>query len=110
MFFIAETYGIECIGWTLSTAQAAYVEREIERRGLRRLVRVEIRNIHDLEGEYDYIVSVGVMEHISDFDHLYARIAVSLKDDGKALIHAMFQHEEHKGSADPFLAQYIFPG
>ena len=110
MFFMAETYGIECTGWTLSTAQAAYVRSEIERRGLQDLVHVEIRNIHEAEGQYDYITSVGVMEHISDFDGLYARVASALKKDGKALIHTMFQRYRHQGSVDAFLAKYIFPG
>ena len=107
---MAETYGIQCKGLTLSVAQAAYVKNQIEKRGLQGLVSVEVKNIHDLEGKYDYIISVGVMEHITDFDRLYKKIAASLSKKGKALIHSMFQTSSTLRAADPFLSKYIFPG
>lgn len=109
MFYMAETYGIQCKWLTLSVAQAAYVNDEIKRRRLEDLVSVEVRNIHDLEGKYDYIVSVGVMEHIADFDDLYKKIAQALNDEGKALIHAMFQTYSRERLTDPFISKYIFP-
>ena len=63
-----------------------------------------------MQGQYDYIVSVGVMEHISDFDSLYRALAASLAPSGRALIHSMFQVDAPRGGTDPFLARYIFPG
>lgn len=109
MFFMAENYGIKCKGLTLSTAQAKYIKEEAKRRNLEDLVDVEMKNVHDMDGQYDYVISVGILEHISDYDDLYAKTAKILKPGSLALFHAIF----HKGmfyKADPFLAKYIFPG
>lgn len=109
MFFMAENYGIRCKGITLSTAQAEYIRDEIKKRKLEDLVSVEIGDIHNVEGRYDFAISIGVLEHISDYDHLYKKIAGVLDKKGSALLHSMF----HMGifyKPDPFLLKYIFPG
>ncbi|MFA6048165.1 MAG: class I SAM-dependent methyltransferase [Parcubacteria group bacterium] len=107
MFYMAEKYGIKCKGLTLSKAQAKYVQAQIEKRNLSELVSVEIKNIHDLEGKYDYIASVGVMEHVDDFDDLYKKISQALNKNGATLIHAMFRRE-YFHRTDAFLLKYIF--
>jgi cyclopropane-fatty-acyl-phospholipid synthase len=109
MFFMAENYGVNCKGVTLSTAQAEYIQEEINRRNLESLVSVEINDIHNITGTYDYVISVGVMEHIREYDHLYKAIAGVLNTNGSALIHSMF-HTEMFYKTDPFLTKYIFPG
>lgn len=109
MFFMAEKYGIKCHGLTLSTAQAEYIKSEIKRRHLEHLVSVEIEDIQNVTGNYDYAISIGVMEHVSDYDHLYRRISEILNENGSALIHSMF-HTERFYKTDPFMSKYIFPG
>jgi cyclopropane-fatty-acyl-phospholipid synthase len=109
MFYIAEHYGLICKGLTLSTAQAAYIAKEAKDRGLENLVSVEIKNVHDMEGSYDFVSSIGLLEHISDYDDLYKKTALALKADGTALFHAIF-HTEMFYKTDPFLLKYIFPG
>lgn len=109
MFYLAEHYGLKCTGITLSTAQARYIDQEIKKRNLEKLVKVKNINVHDMSGTYDYIISVGLLEHISDYDDLYKKAAKHLKPGGKALFHAMF-HEDKKDDPDPFLSKYIFPG
>lgn len=109
MFFMAENYGIKCKGITLSTAQAEYIRDEVKKRNLEDLISVEIDDIHNIKGNFDYIISVGVMEHISDYNHLYWAIKKVLNQDGSALIHSMF-HTEIFYKCDPFLGKYIFPG
>lgn len=109
IFFMAENYGIKCKGLTLSTAQAEYIREEIKKRNLEKLVSVEIDDIYNVKGSYDYVISVGVMEHISDYDHLYKAISDVLNKNGHALIHSMFHTSMFYG-VDPFLGKYIFPG
>lgn len=109
MFYMAEKYGVTCHGLTLSTAQAEYIKKEANRRGLSDKVSVKIDDIHNLSGAYDYIISIGVMEHISDYDDLYKKISLSLNKGGAALIHSIF-HTEPFYKVDPFLSKYIFPG
>lgn len=109
MFFMAENFGIKCKGLTLSTAQAEYIKSETKKRKLGDLVSVEVADAHGLSGKYDYIVSVGLLEHIRDYDDLYKRIASSLNEGGSALVHAIF-HIHRLYKVDPFLSKYIFPG
>ncbi|EKE28937.1 MAG: hypothetical protein ACD_2C00263G0003 [uncultured bacterium (gcode 4)] len=110
MFYMAENYGIKCKWLTLSLAQFEYVTAEIKRRWLQDLVSVEVRNIHNMQWKYDYIVSVWVMEHVKDYNDLYKKISKSLNKDWKTLIHSMFQESNKLTLADPFLLKYIFPG
>jgi len=109
MLFMAENYRVKCKGLTLSTAQAEYIRSETRKRKLEDLVSVEVADAHSLNGKYDYIVSVGLLEHISDYDDLFKRISLSLKEDGAALLHAIF-HIHRLYKVDPFLSKYIFPG
>lgn len=109
IFYLAERYGVVCRGLTLATAQAAYITKEATARGLNNLVKVEIKNVHDMDGNYDYIVSIGMLEHISHYDHLYQKSSSTLNAGGSALFHAIF-HTEMFYKTDPFLLKYIFPG
>ncbi|MDP2669091.1 MAG: class I SAM-dependent methyltransferase [bacterium] len=109
MFFMAENYGVKCKGLTLSTAQAEYILDEVKKRNLEDLVSVEIDDIHNLKGNFDFVISVGVMEHISDYDHLYKAISDVLNKNGSVLIHSIF-HTNMFYKADTFLQKYIFPG
>ncbi len=109
MFYFAEHFGIDCTGITLSTAQSDYIKKEAKKRKLNHLVKVKNINAHDMQGEYDFITSVGLLEHIDDYDDLYKKSSKHLKKGGKALFHAMF-HEDTQDDPDPFLSKYIFPG
>lgn len=109
LFYMAEKFGIRCHGITLSTAQASYIKDEAIKRHLEHLVTVEVGDILLAQGRYDYVISIGVMEHISDYDFMYRRLAQILKPGGRALIHSIF-HSEWFYKVDPFLSKYIFPG
>jgi len=106
---MAEKYNLSCKGLTLSTAQKRYVESEIKRRNLVGQVTVELKNIHDLVGKYDYIISIGVLEHIDDYDDLYKKSSLALKKTGRLLFHSIF-HTNIFYKGDSFLTKYIFPG
>jgi len=109
MFYFAEMFGLKCTGLTLSTAQAEFIKEESKRRNLEHLVDVKLKNAHDMDGQYDYVISIGILEHISHYDDLYAKTSKALKPGGKALFHAIF-HTEPFYKVDPFLSKYIFPG
>ena len=107
IFYMAEKFGINCKGVTLSKAQAKYIQEQIQIRKLSHLVSVEVNDIHNISGEYDYIVSIGVLEHISDYDDLYKKTAQCLDKNGSALFHSMF-HRSWFYRGDPFMLKYIF--
>jgi cyclopropane-fatty-acyl-phospholipid synthase len=108
LFFMAEKFGVRAKGLTLSAAQHSYITKEIRRRNLRDLVSVELRNVHDMEGKYDYIISIGMLEHISDFDDLYEKTARALNPGGQALMHSIYS-ESWFYKADRWFLKYIFP-
>lgn len=54
-FFMTERFGVCAKGLALSTAHHRYITREIAWRQLHDLVSVELRNVDDMEGTYDYI-------------------------------------------------------
>lgn len=108
LFFMAERFGIRSKGLTLSSAQHRYITQEIARRQLQDLVTVELRNVHEMEGTYDYIISMGMLEHISDYDDLYKKIAGALRPGGQALMHSIYS-ESRFYKADPWFLKYIFP-
>lgn len=108
LFFMAEKFGIRAKGLTLSSAQHRYITKEISRRNLQDLVTVELRNVHNMEGTYDYIVSIGMLEHISDFDDLYEKTARALNPGGQALMHSIYS-ESWFYKADRWFMKYIFP-
>ena len=108
MFYLHEKFGLDCTGITLSTAQAKYIREEAERRDVNG-VKVQCKNAHDMEGEYDHIVSIGLLEHIDDYDDLYKKTRQSLKAGGTSLFHSI-HHESIIHKTDPFFHKYIFPG
>jgi cyclopropane-fatty-acyl-phospholipid synthase len=114
IFYFAEKYGVICKGLTLSRPQAKYIREEAKRRNLGDKISVEVKNIHDMEGKYDFIVCVGVLEHIDDYDDLYKKSAKALKKGGAGLFHSIFWVagfiEKLFYKPDPFILKYIFPG
>ncbi len=108
LFFMAEKFGIRAKGLTLSSAQHRYISQEIQRRQVHDRVSVELRNVHDMEGRYDYIMSMGMLEHISDFDDLYEKTARALNPGGQALMHSIYS-ESWFYKADRWFMKYIFP-
>jgi cyclopropane-fatty-acyl-phospholipid synthase len=108
LFFMAEKFGLRSKGLTLSTAQHRFITQEIQRRHLQNLVTVELRNVHDMEGKYDYIISMGMLEHITDFDDLFEKTAKALNPGGQALMHSIYS-ESWFYKADPWFMKYIFP-
>jgi cyclopropane-fatty-acyl-phospholipid synthase len=62
-------------------------------------------------GDFDRVVSVGMMEHVGAryLKAYFAAVRDCLKPDGYALIHSIGRIEP-PGTTSPFLRKYIFPG
>ena len=75
--------------------------------------RIEFREIdyRQLEGRFDRVVSVGMMEHvgIGHFDEYFGKIRGMLADDGYAFLHCIGRNTP-PGTTGPFIRKYIFPG
>ncbi|ESR23620.1 SAM-dependent methyltransferase [Lutibaculum baratangense] len=109
--YIAERFGAEVVGITLSEEQLNLSRRRAAERDLSNRVSFELADYRSLEGPFDRIVSVGMFEHVGiGYYHTYfEKVRDLLTEDGIALIHTIGRNAP-PGSTSPWIAKYIFPG
>ena len=109
--YLAESFGAEVTGVTLSTEQHSFSTQRAARSPAGARLRFELRDYRELEGPYDRIVSVGLFEHVGkrNYAEFFARIRELLADDGVALIHSI-GYFDTPAPINPFIRKYIFPG
>jgi len=107
--------GLHVYGITLSPSQLAYAQARIEHAGLAQQVTLSLQDYRDLNGQYDHIVSIEMLEAVGE-DHwpsYFSVIKRSLKQGGKAVIQSIDiqdEHFEHYRTGTDFIQQFIFPG
>src|SRR5262249_18715281 len=108
---LAEEYGADVTGVTLSTEQLSEARQRAARRGLDRQVRFDLRDYRDVEGPFDRILSVGMFEHVGrpNFQTYFDHVARLLSDDGVALIHTIGSTAGPSAN-NAWIDKYIFPG
>lgn len=109
--YAAVERGCDVTAITLSTEQAAYAERKLE--GLP--VDVRVQDFRDVDGQYDAVVSIEMIESIDEtqWPDLFTAIRKALKPGGRAVMQAITiqdsEWDRYRSRAD-FIQQYIFPG
>ena len=113
--YAAKNYGCRVTTTTISKEQHALASMRIAEAGLSDRVTLLLQDYRDLEGTYDKLVSIEMIEAIGHqyLDTYMAKCASLLKPDGLALIQAI-TIEDHRyrqalHSVD-FIKRYIFPG
>lgn len=98
-------------GITLSRRQLEAARSRSWREGAAQRVSFEFQDWRTVEGRFDRIVSVGMLEHVgvSNYAAYFSKIASSLTADGVALVHTIGR-SDGPGFTNPFIARYIFPG
>ncbi|MEM8983916.1 MAG: cyclopropane-fatty-acyl-phospholipid synthase family protein [Pseudomonadota bacterium] len=111
----AKNYGCRVTTVTISDNQFAATQRRIAEQGLNDRVEVRLQDYRDIDGRFDKIVSVEMIEAVGH-DHLdlyFQRIDHLLKPEGLAAIQAITivdqDFDKAKRSVD-FIKRYIFPG
>ncbi len=104
--FAAERYNVTAVGITVSKEQLEYAKDFCK--GLP--IEIRLQDYRDLKEKFDYIVSVGMFEHVGHKNYnTYMRIAREcLKDDGLFLLHTI-GNKVSKVACDPWINKYIFP-
>jgi cyclopropane-fatty-acyl-phospholipid synthase len=108
---LAEQYGVEVLGVTLSEHQVEVARRRVQAKGLDGRVRFELWDYRQVDGRFDRIVSVGMFEHVGvpHYREFFGRLRDMLKPDGVALLHSIgCMTGPHP--LDPWISKYIFPG
>ena len=102
----AKKYGAHVVAVNLSSKQCDYARKICT--GL----PVEVRNqdYRDVEGTFDRIISIGLMEHVGQKNYLNFMEVIhrSLTDDGLALVHTIGRNTSAV-TTDPWISRYIFP-
>jgi cyclopropane-fatty-acyl-phospholipid synthase len=111
LIWAAQNHGITGKGLTISKKQAEKANQRIAELGLKDRIRVGYASYETLTGTYDKIVSVGMMEHLTDAEYgvCMRLIAERLTPQGRGLVH-FIGHNGPKNHSDPFVQKHIFPG
>lgn len=108
---LAQLGKVRVKGVTLSAEQLAVARARARDACASHEVVFELEDYRDVVGNFDRIVSVGMLEHVgfSQFDGYFSKVADLLATDGVALIHAIGRWDENPGT-DAWTERYIFPG
>ena len=104
--FAAEKYGASVVGVNISKQQVA-LGRELCQ-GLP--VELRLQDYRAVEGQYDAVISIGVMEHVGYKNYAAYMDVVDrcLKPGGGAFIHTIGGNFS-RTTGDPWTDKYIFP-
>ena len=110
LIFAAREYGARGTGITTSVSHAEGARRLINEAGLGDRISILLSDFQTVTGEYDRIVSVGMLEHVPrrDYYAYFRCIADRLVPNGLGLVHAIGCNGE-RNRHDPFIQKYVFP-
>ena len=111
----ARNFGCRVTTTTISSEQYAKACQRVAEAGLQDRVTVLPDDFRDLEGQFDKLVSIEMIEAIDHdlFDTFFRKCSDLLRPDGDMLIQAITiadqRYAEYRKSVD-FIQRYIFPG
>jgi cyclopropane-fatty-acyl-phospholipid synthase len=110
LIYAAQNYGVRGLGITLAHDHCAVSRERVEKEGLGDKVRIEYLDYLKLNGEFDKMVSLGMVEHVprSEYRRYFGTFARLLTPVGMGLVQtAGCSGPENKH--DPFIQKYILP-
>jgi cyclopropane-fatty-acyl-phospholipid synthase len=111
----ARHYGCRVTTTTISREQYEFAQRRVDAAGLQDRITLLLEDYRDLEGQYDKLVSLEMIEAIGyeQYETYFSRCAALLRPGGRLLIQAITidddRFERYRKSVD-FIQRYIFPG
>ncbi len=109
--YLHEQYGCEVLGVALAPDQIAFCKERAKAAGVDDKVKFALMDYRDVEGQFDRISSVGLLEHVGTphYPQFFEHTNRLLKPDG-----VMFSHccgrAGPPGFTDAWTRKYIFPG
>ncbi|OGO77195.1 MAG: SAM-dependent methyltransferase [Clostridiales bacterium GWB2_37_7] len=109
----AQQYGVKALGLTLSEEQYVKTKQRIEEHGLSGQVDVKLmdyRKLAEIGGQFDKIVSVGMVEHVgrANLPTYMETVNRLLAPGGVSVLHCITGQIE--GSCNSWIRKHIFPG
>jgi cyclopropane-fatty-acyl-phospholipid synthase len=111
----ATEYGCRVTTTTLSQEQFELTARRVKESGLEDQITILLEDYRDLEGRYDKLVSVEMIEAVGHeyYANYFSKCSSLLKENGLMLIQSITisdqRYQQAKSSVD-FIQRYIFPG
>ena len=104
-------YGCEVRGVSLAPDQVKFANERAEAAGVADKVRFELIDYRDVEGQFDRISSIGMIEHLGKghYGEYFAKTYELLADDGIMLTHTIGRVAP-PATTDKWVRKYIFPG
>lgn len=111
----AKNYGCRVTSTTISRRQYELARQRIDDAGLQDKIELLFEDYRDLEGGYDKLVSIEMIEAIGSdqYDTYFDRCSKLLRPGGRMLIQAITIADDQYAYAQKhvdFIQRYIFPG
>jgi cyclopropane-fatty-acyl-phospholipid synthase len=112
---IAARRGLRVTAVTISQRQLHFARQRLQRAGLADRVDLQFRDYRDIEGRYDHIVSIEMVEAVGEryWPDYFAALRRHLAPGGSALVQAIVIADElfdaYRRRPD-FIQTYVFPG
>ncbi|WDT84861.1 SAM-dependent methyltransferase [Alteromonas sp. 009811495] len=113
--YAAKHYGCKVTTTTISEEQHAWAQEWIAREGLSDRVTLLKKDYRILEGKYDKLVSIEMIEAVGKqfLGNFFEKCSSLLKDNGLMLLQSITiddrRYDSYSNSVD-FIQKYIFPG
>ena len=113
--YAAAEIGCHVTTTTISVEQYTLAKQRVEAAGLQDKVTLLLKDYRDLEGQYDKLVSIEMIEAIGAqyLDTYFGTLTRLLKPDGLALLQAITiedqRYEQARRSVD-YIKRFVFPG
>ena len=112
---IAARRGMRVTGVTISGKQLEFARQRLQRAGLADRVDLQFRDYRDIEGRYDHIVSIEMIEAVGEryWPDYFAALRRHVAPGGSALVQAiviadeLFEAYRHRPD---FIQTHVFPG
>ena len=111
----AKKYGCKVTTTTISDAQYEYARSRIKEEGLESKITLINKDYRELDGEYDKIVSIEMIEAVG-YEYIpefFSKLSSLLKRNGFIALQGITYNDQnfhvYKDSVD-FIKKYIFPG
>lgn len=113
--YAAKHYGCRVTTTTISQQQFSLAQARVAAEGLQDKIVLLKQDYRHLQGQYDKLVSIEMIEAVGHqyYDTYFSKVSHLLKTDGVALIQAitiMDQRYESAIRSVDFIQRYIFPG
>ncbi len=108
---LAQDYGVQVTGVTLSTEQHATARARVRAAGLEDRIDIRLTDYRNVEDRFDRIVSVGMFEHVGPLHYreYFTTLHRLLGADGVALVHTIGRLARPRPTS-PWITRHIFPG